>query len=328
MSELSAVRRALEAAAKVCEELSAKTLSAQGREDGSGMDAAASVNKNIRMAAILLPDAAIAIRALRAEDFCNDQREAAASHPSPAEQELPASAVSAASVSPVSGSLGSEASDVQQPAPAAGPGAGDYVLATKWSDGDPGDHWFVGFYDRQEGDRHYVVDGDGNQGRGNGFRKVASITEEEGAWLLSNGKKWESLLRVKSVWDYLNERRHAEELDRLRGEVERLTNEGSLLAAGQCIVKDGLLMGEGGHAYCAMRERAERAEAALRGGVVVPEEVIRFLCGEVPIDGLWFGEPKPSKIERPEGKPLIPAHYWWRSQLLRPALAAAKEGKS
>ena len=48
---------------------------------------------------------------------------------------------------------------------------GDYVLATKFSDGNPADNWCVGFYDRKEtfgstnhpDVRHFVVDGDGKQ---------------------------------------------------------------------------------------------------------------------------------------------------------------------
>jgi hypothetical protein len=42
---------------------------------------------------------------------------------------------------------------------------GDYVLATKWSDADPGDHWCVGFYDELKwGDRHIVLDNDDKPG--------------------------------------------------------------------------------------------------------------------------------------------------------------------
>ena len=77
---------------------------------------------------------------------------------------------------------------------------GDYVLATKYSDGDPQDHWAVGFYDREEGGRHYVVDGVGQQMRGNGFRRVAKISEARGAWLLQNARDIEQSGR--SVWGW------------------------------------------------------------------------------------------------------------------------------
>lgn len=50
--------------------------------------------------------------------------------------------------------------------------------------------------------------------------------------------------------------------------IEALVRENAQLSAGQCIVKDGLLMGDGGHAYCALvRERDafwDQAEYAIR----------------------------------------------------------------
>jgi len=52
---------------------------------------------------------------------------------------------------------------------------GDYVLATKYSDGDPLDHWAVGFYDgttEHMRPRHHVIDGDGQRFRVNGFRRA------------------------------------------------------------------------------------------------------------------------------------------------------------
>jgi hypothetical protein len=82
------------------------------------------------------------------------------------------------------------------------PKPGDYVLATKYSDGDPQDHWAVGFYDRTEGDRHFIKDNAGNQLRANGFRRVGRITPTEGAWLL--GKSADVERSGKSVWDFVN----------------------------------------------------------------------------------------------------------------------------
>ena len=63
---------------------------------------------------------------------------------------------------------------------------GDYVLATKYGDGDPGDAWALGWYDgvRDDKGRHYVKDNDGKQIRGNGFRRVARIRKDVGRWLL------------------------------------------------------------------------------------------------------------------------------------------------
>ena len=61
---------------------------------------------------------------------------------------------------------------------------GDYVLATKYADGDPGDPWGIGFYDREEHGRHFILDGKGENIRAGGFRRAGKITEEFGAWLL------------------------------------------------------------------------------------------------------------------------------------------------
>lgn len=64
------------------------------------------------------------------------------------------------------------------------PVVGDYVLATKWDDGDPGDHWALGFYNGEREGRHYVLDGTGQNLRANGFRRVARIRKDVGKWLL------------------------------------------------------------------------------------------------------------------------------------------------
>jgi len=77
---------------------------------------------------------------------------------------------------------------------------GDYVLATKYSDGDPQDHWAIGFYDRLENERHYVVDSSGQQFRSNGFRRVAKIKPERGAWMLAHARDIE--LSSMSVWNF------------------------------------------------------------------------------------------------------------------------------
>ncbi len=84
---------------------------------------------------------------------------------------------------------------------------GDYVLATKYSDGDPKDHWAVGFYDCELPSghpllsaRHMVINGDGKQMRGNGFRRVAKISAERGAWLLAHASEIEH--SGKSMWGW------------------------------------------------------------------------------------------------------------------------------
>jgi hypothetical protein len=66
---------------------------------------------------------------------------------------------------------------------------GDYVLATKYTDGDPCDHFCVGYVDRMliqyNPSRYHVVDGQGQPFRGNGFRRAEQISEKEGIKLLA-----------------------------------------------------------------------------------------------------------------------------------------------
>lgn len=76
------------------------------------------------------------------------------------------------------------------------PKTGDYVLATKYADGDPGDAWGVGYYagslDHFGETRHLIIDNDGKQIRRGGFRRVGHITAEYGNWLLSVSEQLES----------------------------------------------------------------------------------------------------------------------------------------
>ena len=66
---------------------------------------------------------------------------------------------------------------------------GDYVLATKWNDGDPGDPWALGIYagihSLGETQRHMVNNADGSTIRPNGFRKCHPIRKDVGRWLLT-----------------------------------------------------------------------------------------------------------------------------------------------
>lgn len=62
---------------------------------------------------------------------------------------------------------------------------GDYVLATKWDDGSPCDHFCVGFLSGYTWHNRYdIVDNNGKLFRGNGFRRAERITAEEGNALL------------------------------------------------------------------------------------------------------------------------------------------------
>ena len=95
---------------------------------------------------------------------------------------------------------------------------GDYVLAPKYSDGNCADHWAVGFYNglliddpEERNNRHMVVDNEGNNFRGNGFRKVGLISDEEGKALLRHAKEleaarirlWPLLRKLRKDKDYL-----------------------------------------------------------------------------------------------------------------------------
>ena len=66
---------------------------------------------------------------------------------------------------------------------------GEYVLATKYDDGDPCDQFCVGIYrnplTQYTSLRHDIVDSDGNLFRGNGFRRAEVITQEEGSALIA-----------------------------------------------------------------------------------------------------------------------------------------------
>ena len=66
---------------------------------------------------------------------------------------------------------------------------GDYVIATKYRDGDPMDHFVLGFFDGMsdhQKPRYNIVDGEGRPFRGNGFRRAQKITQSTGEKILEN----------------------------------------------------------------------------------------------------------------------------------------------
>lgn len=83
---------------------------------------------------------------------------------------------------------------------------GDYVIATKYKDGDPGDQFCIGFYagsyDSYGQTRHLVVDSEGVNFRHNGFRRVAKVSHERGSWMVRNLKLIEELKNRFSVWHW------------------------------------------------------------------------------------------------------------------------------
>lgn len=80
---------------------------------------------------------------------------------------------------------------------------GDYVLASKWHDGDGYDHWCVGFYQGKVRtlvpERHLVANENGETFRHNGFRRVEKITALEGNTILNE------MADSHSVWTLLEE---------------------------------------------------------------------------------------------------------------------------
>lgn len=86
---------------------------------------------------------------------------------------------------------------------------GDYVLATKWQDGDPLDQWCIGFYDGMYCyGRFLVVDKDGKQFRANGFRRAEKISKARGKWLLEIKEVIEKQTRTgskRSLWGWLRQ---------------------------------------------------------------------------------------------------------------------------
>jgi hypothetical protein len=103
---------------------------------------------------------------------------------------------------------------------------GDYVLATKYSDGDPCDHFYVGFVSEYTWhDRYMIVDNEGNNQRGNGFRRVEKLTDDEGRRLVeimpSIGDRpgpsvWWHLGQIRGVGQELFCKRCNYELDHCR----------------------------------------------------------------------------------------------------------------
>jgi len=96
---------------------------------------------------------------------------------------------------------------------------GDYVLATKYSDGDPGDHYCTGFYvgscNHGGSARHLVADSNGALYRYNGFRRIEAIEADEGNWMVSHFSDFKYFECAEdefgndvvvgwSVWDWLS----------------------------------------------------------------------------------------------------------------------------
>jgi hypothetical protein len=83
---------------------------------------------------------------------------------------------------------------------------GDYVLATKYRDGDPGDQFCIGFYDGAYDHygtvRYLVLDGKGEQFRVSGFRRIARIGKRRGEWMVRHLHLIENARGRFSVWHW------------------------------------------------------------------------------------------------------------------------------
>ena len=89
------------------------------------------------------------------------------------------------------------------------PRIGDYVVATKYADGDPGDHFCIGFYKEAyvhcgHETRYIVVDSEGKSFRANGFRRVQRIGSRRGTWMVEHFALIERLKDRFSVWHWVN----------------------------------------------------------------------------------------------------------------------------
>jgi hypothetical protein len=110
---------------------------------------------------------------------------------------------------------------------------GDYVLATKYDDGDPLDGYAIGFFDsylgKGSGYRYMIVDSAGRQYRGNGFRRAERISYEMGDWLVANRAAFEALSRISPInlWRF-----------KYRGAAERAALEGWAMDEGREAVEE------------------------------------------------------------------------------------------
>ena len=85
---------------------------------------------------------------------------------------------------------------------------GNYVVATKYADGDPGDQFCIGFYngsyDHFGQTRHLVINNEGKNFRNNGFRRVARVGLRRGAWMVKHLAHIEKMMNRYSVWHWYN----------------------------------------------------------------------------------------------------------------------------
>lgn len=119
---------------------------------------------------------------------------------------------------------------------------GDYVLATKYRDGDPHDGWALGFYDSMlpkiGGDRFMVVNSEGKQYRGNGFRRCERVSDELGDWIFANRIAIEALTRIAPInmWRF--------RFAKSRAQLEAMLDDPTLLLHRQRIADEARAFGD------------------------------------------------------------------------------------
>lgn len=80
---------------------------------------------------------------------------------------------------------------------------GDYVVATKYKDGDPRDAFCVGFFESMLFERFIIINDNGEKFRANGFRRAKKVRADVGAKIVSNIKQIE--LSGRSVWSWVRQ---------------------------------------------------------------------------------------------------------------------------
>lgn len=86
---------------------------------------------------------------------------------------------------------------------------GDYVLATKWHDGDSRDQWCCGFFEgmtEHDNPRYDVIDSEGRLFRNNGFRRCEKIHPAIGKYLVEKSQHISAIKLL--LWEYVASEAH------------------------------------------------------------------------------------------------------------------------
>ena len=91
---------------------------------------------------------------------------------------------------------------------------GDYVLGTKYRDAHAQDHFAIGYYGGTccNGERHRVLDSNGNDFRHNGFRRCERISVDAGNWLVQKSKDLEKWYIARSLFQVAKYRKIRQQL--------------------------------------------------------------------------------------------------------------------